>query len=70
MIAKSLGVKYAVARVRDPEYNKQIDFMREHLGVDRLVNPERALAEEVARVIRFPAAEKVYTFCEGKAEIV
>ena len=70
MIAKSLGVKYAVARVRDPEYNKQIDFMREHLGVDRLVNPERALAEEVARVIRFPAAEKVYTFGEGKAEIV
>ncbi|MFR2944731.1 MAG: NAD-binding protein, partial [Lachnospiraceae bacterium] len=42
MIAKSLGAKYAVARVRDPAYSKQIDFMREKLGVDRLVNPERA----------------------------
>lgn len=70
MIAKSLGVKYAVARVRDPAYNKQIDFMREKLGVDRLVNPERALAEEVGRVIRFPSAEKVYAFGGGRAEIV
>lgn len=70
MIAKSLGVKYAVARVRDPAYNKQIDFMREKLGVDRLVNPERLLAEEVGRVIRFPSADKVYSFGGGRAEIV
>lgn len=70
MISKSLGAKNVVARVRDPAYNKQIDFMRENLGISRLVNPERALAEEVARVIRFPAAEKVYAFGDGKAEIV
>ena len=70
MIAKSLGAKYAVARVRDPAYSKQIDFMREKLGVDRLVNPERALAEEVGRILRFPSAEQVYSFGEGKAEIV
>lgn len=70
MIAKSLGVKYAVARVRDPAYSKQIDFMREKLGVDRLVNPERALAEEVGRILRFPSAEQVYSFGDGKAEIV
>lgn len=70
MIAKSLGAKYTVARVRTPEYKKQMEFMREKLGVDRLVNPERALAEEVGRILRFPAAEKVYAFGEARAEIV
>ena len=70
MIAKSLGVKGTIARVRDPEYVKQADFMRNRFGIDRLMNPERALAKEITRVLKFPSAEKIYAFADGRAEIV
>lgn len=70
LIAKSLGVKNTIARVRDPEYNQQADFMREKLGIDRLVNPDKALAQEIIRLLRFPSAEKISSFADGRVEIV
>ena len=70
LIAKSLGAKNTIARVRDPEYNQQSAFMRDKLGIGRLVNPDKALAEEITRLLRFPSAEKISTFAEGKVEIV
>lgn len=70
LIAKNMGVRYVIARVRDPEYNEQAEFMREKFGIDRFVNPERALAEEITRILRFPSAERIYTFADGKVEIV
>ena len=70
LIAKSLGAKNTIARVRDPEYNQQADFMREKLGIDRLVNPDKALAKEIIRLLRFPSAEKISSFADGKVEIV
>ncbi len=70
LIAKSLGVKNTIARVRDPEYNQQADFMREKLGIDRLVNPDKSLAKEIIRLLRFPSAKKISSFSDGKVEIV
>ena len=70
MIAKNLGVKSVLARVRDPEYNAQADFMREKFGIDRFFNPEKAVSEEIARIIRFPSAERMYQFANGAVEIV
>lgn len=70
LIAKNLGVKTVLARVRDPEYNGQAEFMREKFGIDRFVNPEKAISEEITRILRFPAAERIYPFADGKVEIV
>lgn len=70
LIAKSLGAKNTIARVRDPEYNQQADFMREKLGIDRLVNPDKTLAQEIIRLLRFPSAEKISSFADGRVEIV
>lgn len=70
LIAKSLGVKNTIARVRDPQYNQQADFMREKLGIDKLVNPDKTLAKEIIRLLRFPSAEKISSFADGKVEIV
>lgn len=70
LIAKNLGVKSVLARVRDPEYNAQADFMREKFGIDRFFNPEKAVSEEITRIIRLPSAERIYTFADGAVEIV
>jgi trk system potassium uptake protein TrkA len=35
-----------------------------------VINPEYAAAEEIARVLRFPAAVKIEPFAKGKVELV
>ena len=70
VIAKQLGAKHTIARVRDPRYLNQQSFMESGLGVDVIINPEHEAAREAGRLIRFPAAMKLEKFAQGKAEAV
>ena len=70
MVAKKLGVRHTIARIRNPEYEKQLRFMREELGLSMVINPEKAAAREIARVLRFPAAMKIESFSKGRLELV
>lgn len=68
--ARKLGTKHVIARVRDPEYLCQTEFLREALGLSVIVNPEYECAKEISRVLRFPSAVRVDAFSKGSAEIV
>ena len=68
--ARILGAKHTIARVRNPEYYSQTDFLMQKLGIDMIVNPELEAAFEIERVIRFPAALKVERFSKGALELV
>ncbi len=68
--AKKLGARYAVARIRDPEYNKSTEFLRTTLGIDISVNPELECAREISRMLSFPGAVRVDAFSAGNVEIV
>ena len=70
LVAKKLGVEHTIARIRNPEYEKQLRFMREELGLSMSINPEKAAAREIARVLRFPAAMKLESFSKGRLELV
>jgi len=70
IVAKKLGAAHTIARVRDPDYIKQIVFLQDELGLSLWINPEQATAEEICRVLRFPSATKVDAFAKGRAEIV
>ncbi len=70
IVAKKLGAGHTVARVRNPDYIKQVVFLQDELGLSLWINPEQATAEEICRVLRFPSATKVDSFAKGKAEIV
>lgn len=70
MIAKQLGAKHTIARVRDPRYLNQRAFMCNQLGIDMIVNPEYEAAREACRLIRFPAAMKLEKFAQGQVEVV
>lgn len=67
VLAKKLGVKRTVARVRDPEYFKEVDGMREVLGLDYAFNPELHTALEISQVLKFPSAKSVQRFGTNKA---
>ena len=70
LIAHKLGVKYTVPRVRNPEYYSQLHYLRDELGLSMVINPELATAEEIARILRFPSANRVELFAKGRAELV
>ncbi len=70
VIARRLGVKGTIARVRDPEINSQVWFMRESLGVSMMVNPEHSTAREISRMLRIPSATHVESFAKGRIDMV
>lgn len=70
LVSKKCGVKHTIARVRNPEYSKQMDFFRNELGVSMTVNPELATAEEIHEILKFPGALKVEHFANHRVEIV
>lgn len=70
LLAKKLGAKNTIARVRDPEYYSQINYIREDLGLSMAINPELVSAIEISRILRFPSAIKVETFAKGKVELM
>ncbi len=65
MLAKKMGAKKTIARVRDPEYYSEDNYMSEELGIDMLFNPELKTAEEIAQVLQYPTAISIDTFSEG-----
>ena len=70
MVARKLGTRHTIARVRNPDYSEQIVFMRKEFGLSMAVNPEYDAAQEILRIIRFPAALKVDTFAKGRVDLV
>jgi len=66
VLAKKLGAKRTIARVRDPEYFKEMENMRDDLGLDMAFNPEYETAVEIEHALKFPSAVSVESFAHGK----
>ncbi|MDO5022165.1 MAG: Trk system potassium transporter TrkA [Eubacteriales bacterium] len=70
VVAKKLGAKYTIARVRMPEYASHVGFVQENLGISRMINPELEAAQEIYRMIRYPSALSVVPFAYNKINLV
>ena len=70
LIAKKAGDCSTIARVRNPIYNSEVDFIREELGLSMTVNPEYAAALEASRLLKFPSAIKIEPFARGRVELL
>ncbi len=69
LVAKKLGARHTIARVRNPEYSDQLVFMRDELGLSMSINPERVAAAELFKILRFPSAIKIETFSGNRVEL-
>lgn len=68
LIAKKAGNCQTIARVRNPEYTRELRYIKEELGLAMVINPEFAAAVEMARILRFPSAIKIETFAKDRVE--
>jgi trk system potassium uptake protein TrkA len=65
-----LGAKRTVARVRDDDYFGQDEaFARDVLGIDFVIHPERATADDLAEAILLPGAVHVEHFGDGRVSV-
>lgn len=68
--AHQMSTAYTVARVRSTEYMSDVQVLKNDLGINMIINPEFATAEEISRLLRFPSASNIDTFARGQVEIV
>ncbi len=65
-IAKKLGCKRVIARIRNPEYANQLEFMKSSMRIDFIVNPEREMARDIAKYLLKGNAIHMEDFAQGK----
>ncbi len=70
LVAKKLGVKNTIARVRNPDYRKQIIEMKDDLGIAMIVNPELEMADEIFNIIDLPSVTQIEHFAKGRVSLV
>ena len=70
IIAKKLGTKFTIARVRNPEYSSNMQFVREGLGISLMINPEQETAKSIANKLMFPVALSVENFFGQRARFI
>lgn len=70
MLARQLGAKRTICRVRNPEYFKQIDIIQNNLGLALVINPELTTARDITNSLVFPTAARLEVFGKGRVEMV
>lgn len=59
-LAKKLKCKKTIARIRNPEFSEQLDFVKNEMGIDHIINPDLTTAIEIERYLL-----KSYNFYSG-----
>ena len=70
-VAKKIGVKNTVARIRNSEYNtKSFDAVKQDLGISVTINPELLTAKTLFNIISLPSATNVESFSSNGTEMI
>ncbi len=69
-LAKKLGCKMTVARIRNAEYLKQMKFIKRELGIDHVINPDFATAESIERYLLKSHSFYSDKFVSGKVQMI
>lgn len=70
VLAKKMGCRKTIARVRNKVYEKQVSFLKQDLGLTMTVNPEKAAAREIFGLLQLPSFLKRESFAHGRIELV
>ncbi|MCF8010612.1 MAG: Trk system potassium transporter TrkA [Clostridiales bacterium] len=70
MTAKRIGISRTIARIRDPEYHQELVISKKDLGIDLVINPEWAAAEEINRLLSIALPIHAEPLARGKVQLV
>lgn len=69
-LAKKLGCEKTIARIRNPEYMEQLDFIKNELGIDHIINPDLATAQAIEKYLLKNYSFYSGEFASGKVQMV
>ena len=70
VIAQKASNCKMIARVRNPVYQQESDFLQKELGLTMIINPELLAAQEMFQVLCFPNAIEIGFFTSGQVEMI
>mgnify|MGYP002857340359 CR=1 FL=1 len=70
LLAKKLGTKHTIARIRNTEYASSISLLKDDLGLSLTINPDLLTAEYIYNVLSIPTAINTTSFFKGKVEMI
>ena len=70
VLAKKMGAKETIVRVRNPEYSNTYFKEKNILGFSLIVNPELLAARAIGNIIDFPSALSVERFAGGRVSLM
>ena len=69
-LAKKLKCKRTIARIRNPEFTEQLDFVKNEMGIDHIINPDLTTAIEIERYLLRSYNFYSDDFAKGKVSMV
>lgn len=69
-VAKRFSTLATIARVRTPDYIKEVDYFCAKLGLAMIINPDYVSSRVMARILTLPTALNVTTFAHGRVNLV
>lgn len=69
-VASKVANCATIARVRTPDYSLEIDYLRDKLGLEMIINPELVASREMARILSLPNALEVSSFAHSRVELI
>lgn len=70
LIAKKASRCRTIARVRNPEYFREVNYLKDCMDISMIINPEFAAASEIAQLIQIPDAMEIDSFAKGKVDLM
>ena len=69
-LGKKLGCQRTIARIRNPEYLEQLDFIKKEMGIDIIINPDLAAAQAMEKYLLKSYSFYVDEFASGKVQVI
>ncbi|MDD6265581.1 MAG: Trk system potassium transporter TrkA [Clostridia bacterium] len=70
LVAKTMGAKETIARVRSPEYDNDLSLIGDTMGLSMSVNPEREAASEILNILKHPSAKNIDVLANGAIDLI
>ncbi|ETX05116.1 MAG: hypothetical protein ETSY2_24900 [Candidatus Entotheonella gemina] len=71
LLAREYGVGKRIARINDPDFQRsRLVEAGRSIGIDLLINPSQAVAEEIWHLIKSPGAEEAADFLAGEVKLL
>ena len=70
MLAKKLGSKHTIARIRNKDNNNSAYLLKKEIGLSYIINPEYLTAMSIAKALSIPSALEATTFLRGRLQMI